>query len=149
MLLPFSDPKDYASDLTGYFPPWCSCAEEPVPRFCCVEQPQHFKNKNLVNMTMLWNSLNRSKLYTTFSIPGGSVTTPINIKVTRAAVAENGWKNSAAFKCQYNYHVKWNWQPCFQQRSRSQCLNIFNTVVIWSSCKYEFQKTITIKNIYV
>ena len=50
--------------------------------------------------------LKRSKLYTTYSMPGGSVTTPINIKVTKAAVSENGWKNSAAFKCQYNYHAK-------------------------------------------
>ena len=57
-------------------------------------------------MTMLWNSLNRSKLYTTYSIPHGSVTTLIDIKVTKAAVSENGWKNSAAFKCQYNYHAK-------------------------------------------
>ena len=45
-LFPFSDLSVYASDLTDYFPPRWSCAEEPVPRFCCVEQPQHFENKN-------------------------------------------------------------------------------------------------------
>ena len=44
-LFPFSDLSVYASDLTDYFSPR-SCAEEPVPRFCCVEQPQHFENKN-------------------------------------------------------------------------------------------------------
>ena len=73
--------------------------------------------------------LKRSKLYTTYSIPGGSVTTPRSTLRSQKLLFRK-MAEKIQLLLNVSITIMPSWQPCFQQRSRSQCLNKFNTVVI-------------------